>query len=213
MTRQVEIGYLLRRDEDLNHILANGIIEYKQKLFEANNITDNRVLSIKNDAVFVMSIPLSITKFDNIEFVLKNTYSSYLKLGNDIEVYFLSNIANGTMSLDIKGISDANLQLHYPCMIEVIANCMLYIEAGNINDGLMYIGSVYNDYIGKRLDPGFYRTFDYRSKFIINTHNSIFQLDNCTDIRTFDALDISCNLNILRELYGTMTNIYFQRNR
>ena len=48
MIRQVYIGKLQRDDKNIVSILKQGIIEAKKMLFEANNIEDYEVLSIKN---------------------------------------------------------------------------------------------------------------------------------------------------------------------
>ena len=54
MTRQVYVGKL-QRDKAIVDILKAGIIEAKKILFEANDIKDYEVLSIKNDAVFIIN--------------------------------------------------------------------------------------------------------------------------------------------------------------
>ena len=47
MYRQVYIGKMIRSNQNVQKVLSDGIIEYKQKFFEANNINDNNIISIK----------------------------------------------------------------------------------------------------------------------------------------------------------------------
>ena len=101
MYRQVYIGKMIKNNEQIQEVLNEGIIEYKQRFFEANGITDNNIVSIKNDAVFVLNAAPSILNFDNISFVHKNTYTSFMKL-NELEVYYGCDMNYEV--IDVKGI-------------------------------------------------------------------------------------------------------------
>ena len=209
--REIEIGYMLKYSDSLSDKLSEGIKSYRQKLFESNDLSDLDILAIKNDAVFVISKKLTHTRFGIVEFALKNTYSTFLKL-NNIEVYFKSDMVNETVQLEIKGISDDKLEMyHHQYMATIIADVLYYAEIGDINEGLTYISQKYNEYIERLLPVGFYRTFDPMSQYIFDINGGKYALDTC-DERSKPLLDISCNLNILRQLYGFLTNLYFQRN-
>lgn len=211
MTRQIEIGYMIRNNPEIQKILTDGIAKYRKLFFESNGIDDTDILSIKNDAVFVMKKTPSITKFGNVEFVNKNTYSSFIKI-NKKEVYFRSNVLTGEMNIDIKGISDLKLQYHQDYMLTVIADVMYYIETGNIKSGIDYIRDFYNAYIQRKINVGYYRNFDDESNFIIKAGVGIYSMEYC-NTSMINALDISCNLRIIQELYGILTNIYFNTKR
>ena len=212
MKRQIEIGYLIKYTEGLSDRLSNGIAMFREKLFEANDIQDYEVLSIKNDAVFVIGRKLNVTKFDNVEFVLKNHYTTYVRLDKHIEVYFESNTIDGTISLDIKGISDIKLELHHQYMATLIADILYYMETNNIADGLTYISDIYNKYIERQLPIGYYRNFNSDSDFILNVNGTLYSMDYC-EPDMFMSLDIGYNLSIIRTLYGYLSNIYMQQNR
>ena len=77
--RNETIGKIIRDDEELKQAILDGVIEAKRMFFEANNIQDDEVLSIKNDAVFIIDRAMKYTKFGNIEFVNKNSYTSFYK--------------------------------------------------------------------------------------------------------------------------------------
>lgn len=212
MERQIEIGYLIKNNSDAYKILADGIIGYKHMLFDANNIDDSRIISIKNDAIFIMGDRLSITSFTNqfntVEFALKNHYTSYYKLLN-LEFYFKSDIVSGNLTIDVKGLGD-KIDLHRN-FIGWIAEVISLVEVGDLEEALDDIQSFYNDYLNLNLDISYYRTLNSESMYLINTMTSSFmipQLDNSIDKK---ALDISYNLQIIRILYGYVSQIYLSR--
>lgn len=211
MQRQVEIGFLIKEDPDLYGKLSDGIKSYKKKLFDYNGIEDIDIISVKNDAVFIKDKMPDETKFDNVEFVLKNSYTSFVMLGRHYEVYFASDMVNNTASIDVKGINDIHLQSHHKYMASVIVNVLLSLECGDVNDALSYISEIYNLYIERKLDIGYYRTFDSESIFPIVANGSIYKLPYC-DPSNIGALDISYNLtNVIRKLYDYAIQIYFSR--
>lgn len=212
MSRQVEIGYLLKYNEGLSDKLSAGIELYRKKLFYSNNIEDMDVLSIKNDAVFIVDKILKNTVFGRVKFVLKNTYTTYVKLGDRLEVYFEYDSVTGNISLTIKGISDKKLELHRDYMASVIANTLYYIETGDLESGLTYITEIWNSYISYNLDIGFYRNFNSDSNYTIRVNNALYSIPFC-DKKDIQSLDISCNFNIIRDLYGNLIHIYFQKHK
>ena len=210
--RQVEIGYLLKYNAGLQDKLSDGIQHFRKLLFEENDLEDIDILAIKNDAVYVISKKLSNTKFDNVEFVLKNHYTTYVRLDKHIEIYFESNSIDRTISLDVKGISDNKLELHHQYMASLIADTLYYMETNNISDGLTYISDIYNQYIERQLPIGYYRNFNADSDYTINVNGTLYSMDYC-DPELFISLDIGYNLSIIRTLYGYLSNIYMQQNK
>lgn len=207
MQRQVTIGKMIRDDNVLYKELAAGIIEYKKKLFIANDIQEAEVMSIKNDAVFTTRI-LNITEFDNIKFVLKNSYTSFIKL-KSLEVYFRSDQINGIYVIDVKGIKDELLELHTP-MIYKICDILYLIESGDIVYAMQECNNFYTDYISRKLPVSFYRELTPDGKYHIDsmTHYYFVPEANQTDI---NKLDISYNASIIRQLYQYLCEMYFSR--
>ena len=213
MQRQVEIGYLIKYNEGLSDKLADGIASFRKKFFEANEIDDNDILSIKNDAIFLIDKNPSITEFGKVKFIKKNSYTSYMKLGKNIEVYFEHNSVDGTLSLDIKGISDENLEKHHQYMATFIADILYYIETGDISTALTYVSEFYNNYIEKKLHPGYYRNFNADSDYTIQANGINYSVVYCDTDTLFRSLNISVNLNIIRDINGYLTNMYFSNKR
>lgn len=213
MTRQVEVGYMIKNNKEVGDILSQGIAKYRKAFFNANNLLDNDILSIKNDAIFVMKKKPQITTFGNIEFVNKNNYSSFIKILRHKEIYFRSDMVNQSMVIDIKGISDENLEKHKDYMLRVIGDIIYFIEVGDIKSGLNYLKDFYNQYISRTLPIEYYRNFDEESKYVITVGTGCYKMDTCLNNKIKEVIDISCNVNVIRDLYGILINIYFSKNK
>lgn len=213
MKRQIEIGYLIKYNEGLGDRLANGIIQFKKKFFESNKIDDNSVLSIKNDAIFLIDIFPKITEFGRVHFINKNNYTSYIRLQKSIEIYFEYNTVDGTISLDIKGISDDNLEKHHKYMATFIAEVLFYIETGDISSALTYVSEFYNDYIDRKLPVGYYRNFDAMSNYTIFANGVRYDVSYCDSDIMLRSIDISTNLNVIRDINGYLTQMYFNNTK
>lgn len=209
MDRQVEIGYLQRYTDGLTDRLSEGIAEFREKFIRTNNLADNDILAIKNDALFIIDKIPKYTDFDNIHFIQKNKYSSYIKLMN-LEVYFASSVVNRNMTIDVKGISDMKLPLHENGMLSFIATVLFLVESGDLDSALSYFNEIYNDYLFRKLNIEYYREFNGRSQYLVTVNSNLYYIDQCKDSDK-NSLNISYNIFILRELYGILSTIQFQR--
>ena len=79
--RVIQVGKIQRDDKIFNEELNNGFEYMRRNLFLFNDIEDDDVLSVKKDAVFIIDKILLYTKFDELEFAQKNSYTSYHKFG------------------------------------------------------------------------------------------------------------------------------------
>ena len=209
MDRQIEIGYLQRNNPDATDKLSAGIMFFRNKFMEVNGLLPNDILAIKNDAIFVIDKIPKYTDFDNIHFIRKNMYSSFVKLIN-LEVYFKSDVINGYTIIDVKGISDDKLPLHEKGMISIIAEILFLVESGDLQSAISYLNTVYMQYLNRDLSINFYREFSNRSQFLIKVNSIMYYIDQCKESDKY-ALDISYNINVLRDLYGMLSTIQFQR--
>ena len=210
--REVEVGYLILNDQNVYNQLSEEVKKYRRLFMEQNELEDTDIISVKNDAIFTMK-RCANTKFADgiVQFIEKNKYSSFVKLGK-IEVYFYSDQVNQQVSLDVKGISDDNLKLHHKYMATLIADVVLYMEKGMIQDALTMVQEIFNDYVEHKLDIEWYREFNASSTFKVKANGSIYSLNHCSQ-GNIEMIDISCNLNIIRELYGHLTNMYLNSRR
>ena len=68
------------------------------------------------------------------------------------------------------------------------------------------------------LDVEYYRTFNADSKFVVRwksvTHTQLYAFDSISSARNnFESLDISFNMNLLREIFSFLSNIYFNKSK
>lgn len=206
--RQITIGIMQLENKKVQNILSSGIIEAKKQLFEANNIQDNDILSIKNDAVFIINKVLSNTRFGgNIEFKLKNTFTDFIHL-QGIEIYYGIDRVFKTETIEIKGLGK-NKYLHDNFMTDFIIYMITELESGNVESAISSFTDFYNDYINGELNIGYYREYNSTSMYsIINQPYKISNPGNDKYTKT-KVININYNLNILRQLFGYISEKYF----
>ena len=188
--RNIQIGLIQRRDRELAKQLANGFREYRKMFFEANEIDESNVISIKKDAVILVNSKINRTVFDKVQFRDKNRYSSYYFLqnkNNGIELYYnrRDNI------LDIKGIDDNDLYLHRS-MISFLKKVIKLNEVSN-SSAKRYLYDFADRYRKRKLNKTFYREFKPDGKFriYINLDTGSFLSDEIVD----DDILIDINYN------------------
>lgn len=207
--RQITIGLMELRDRNIIRLKHEGIIEAKKMLFEANNIEDRDVLTIKNDAVFVINKVLKNTVFENgyINFKLKNTFTDFVNLSG-IEIYYGCDRILDTENIQTKGLGK-NECLHRDFMIDFIVYIMNEIDTGSIEVAIASFNSFFLDYINGKLDIGYYREFNPASMYsILNSPYKVFMVDDDEYTKT-RVININYNMNILRELFGYISGKYF----
>ena len=211
MTRQVYVGKLCK-DVTISNILKAGIIEAKKMLFEANNIQDKDVLSIKNDAVFIINKKLINIEFGLIKFVEKNIYTSFYKI-NGIEYYYYYSNFTKEEYLDIKGISDEKIKLHEKYFLQIIKDVFYSIQINGPEISMRMLKDIYNEYISLSMPVEYYRTFDITSMFHMKftiCNNTGYNFNIVTESQK-NILDISNNLKILIDIQKILVSIYFNK--
>lgn len=209
MVRQVFVGKL-QKDKHVSDALKTGILEAKKILFEANDIKDYEVLSIKNDAIFLINRIPKIRDFGLIHFVPKNKYTGFYKVRN-FEFYYFYNKIDKEEYLHVKGLSDKVIELHKDHFYQFLKDLFYTIQCNGIDITIRMLKDFYMQYINLQLPVEYYRRFDVSNDYHLKVKTSIgtgFSLDNITE----DAkplLDISSNLNILLELQKILVNMYF----
>ena len=211
MTRQVYVGKLCK-DVSISNILKAGIIEAKKMLFEANNIQDRDILSIKNDAVFIINKKLANTEFGLIKFMKKNVYTSFYKI-NGIEYYYYYSNFTKEEYLDIKGISDEKIKLHENYFLQILKDLFYSIQINGPEISIRMLKDIYNEYISLNMPVECYRTFDivsmFHAKFFI-CNNTGYNIDSVVESQK-NMLDITNNLKILIDIQKILMSMYFNK--
>lgn len=152
--RNVKIGLLEKSNKKYSKAISEGLIKYRKLFFEANNIDENSVISIRRDAIFVANTRITKTQFDNIYFVPKNKYSSYYQL-NKCDFLF----SRRDDILHVKGINDNLLKLHEKYMLKFMKKLFALNEVSN-KAACNYLYEFADKYRKKKLPLEYYRELD-----------------------------------------------------
>lgn len=179
--RNIKIGLLQKDNPELKSILKNQFYKYRSEFIESNNIKDNNIITVKKDAFFLVNAKVTNTIFDNIEFRIKNSYSSYYRLDNFIEIFYNQR----DDKIDIKGFT--HVKEHEKYMIKFIKKIIKLNEISK-ESACRYLYKFANDYRKLKLPIGFYREFNEISQFRLKykfAANSIF-INNFEDKEEID---------------------------
>ena len=206
MDRQISIGYILQ-DEEVNKVFEDGLKEIRRKFIEYNDLNENDILSIKNDAIYVINKAAVHTKFKNVSFICKNVYTSYMKLGN-LEVYYGLEQMKDKEVIDVKGINESKLIYHKDYMLNMICDVLYYINIGNKEELGKYIHDLYTQYVYKQLPIEYYRTFDSMSMYNIMVNGFRYGLNHLSPTpENYNILDISYNAKIFSTIYSIIKSL------
>ena len=189
--REIAVGLILRDNPGYSEKQKLGFIAARKLFFTQNEILDEEVVAIKRDAIFVMRYVNNEQVTDNIDFRMKNVYSSFINLGKNIEIYY------NQEGLDIKGIDDEIYkERHSEYFGMFLYSLIRRIESSERNSYLTYLRMMFDMYKHRQLDSGYYREFNAKSQF----HYLDGSYANEEYIEDLNAVDISCNLNIILKL-------------
>lgn len=201
--RTILIGKLLISNKGLATELMNSFIIARKYFIEENQVSDDDILTIKKDAIFLVNKSVAKTSFRSfIKFKLKNIYTSYCYLNNKYELYYDFKKNN----MVIKGLD--NKFLNHPLLLE-IKKMMRMIEINKDKNSIYRILSdlAYN-YKTLNLNYEFYKEINEENLFRLKNN---YQLNsNCcyTDyigMNEIDMIDISYNyINFLLPFITTV---------
>ena len=204
--REVDIGYMIQSDPSLYNQIQEVIKEAKRQFVSKNNINLQQILRIANDSIYIISPYKTLDTTVNIngvaiEFVCKNHFNSYMKLCDSI-LFFLDS-SGDYWNLDIKGINKNKIEYHQE-LLSMICNIVDARINGGKESAIYQLVALQKEYVNFSLPESCYRELNAESGFRINNtidHQSyilsyIYGLDNMRNI------DISYNLNILRNIYS-----------
>lgn len=206
LDREIYVSNKIKTEgRSVHEIIKSGIIEAKRKLFSSNNIQDNEIIRIANDAVYIMrNYALAYTRFGNVEFKRKHSYSTFLRVGGLVILF--SNFM-GEINVDIIGLGKEQMKLHENYMITFIGSLLYLVETSTIDQVMDFYLYFYNKYLQKKLDIGFYREFNEISMFTTKSPTDGNKY-GVSHIDSIDEIDIGYNAGFLRELYGTIIGPY-----
>lgn len=204
--RQITIGKMLREDKGLVTALKEGLIEYKNLFYDANNIQDENIVSIHNDAIFISGIIPKVTKFGNVEFMYKNTFTSFYKICG-LEFYYFLDVFTDNECIEVKGITDDKLRFHKDYFLEFLMTIFATMQTEPIEESVFMIKKFTEKYLRRELNIEYYREFNSNSKFKFGEQ----WLSDGADQKYVSEVNIVTNLQLLRELNRIVSEIYFSK--
>lgn len=166
--REVTVGKMIKRNKEIWKIISDGIRHAKEKLFRANQIQDDEVLTIKNDAVFIIGRKLKKTTFGPIEFRMKNHYSVFQQFGK-LEFYY-----DGKRDvLDIKGLNDQIMKEpdHQNGMLKFLRAFFKIVGREDPHEIRQFLIQFVHDYKHKKLSHCYYRELNQ-----LNIYRTIYEI-------------------------------------
>lgn len=218
--REEYIGKMAKNNKEIKlaSIIIDTIKEARRLFIETNGLSESSILSIKNDALYIINDIPTYTDFGNMHFILKNVYTSYyhIQIPRGLEMYYSLDRVNNLEKLDIKGISDGNLEVyHEPFMVDFLKTLFYSIETDPIKDSIELIKAFYTKYINRDLDIEYYRQFGPKSMFDTLFNSPVLKSRYLVNnpLSNQSNLVIDYNASIIRELYKIVCNIYFNETR
>lgn len=211
--REIQIGLMLRNNPDISKSLSKGF-EYARKLFlESNNIEDSDILYIDKDSITLIGKLVKNERVsENLNFRLKNQYTSYYSLFGIDLLYYNDNIVEYCR---FKYVNDEKIKkLHMDYMVDILLSLAYSAQNDSILDTIHLLKNIYHTYINRKFRLPYYREFNNQShyRFIKNEFSSysVAELSMYTDL---NLLDINYNASLLRLLYKYYTRMYFMNNK
>ena len=158
--RNVAVGKIRGKDKVFSSIFSEKFTEMRQLFISTNSLKDDDIICVKNDAIYTIGT-CQYTSFNGIEFVLKNSYSSYIRFteNSDIEIFYRNN------SSDVKGINESNINKHRLYIMEYINKTISMIESKN-QSVKRHTRLFVDKYKTLKMDEGYYLEFNNMSQTI-----------------------------------------------
>lgn len=192
--REVVIGLLKRDDKEYAEAEKQGFIAARKMFMEQNELDESDIIAIKRDAFFVLRYVEHEKVSSNINFRLKNVYSSFLSLkshSNTIDIFY------NRERNDVKGIDDDVYNTYHAEYIgNFIHEVIRRVEEGDRLEVNEYIMNFWDRYKWRELDSGYYREFNPRSDF----HYLDGLYANEEYRQNLAELDISHNVEVITSL-------------
>lgn len=193
LERERAVGKMIAQDKQIGESIKKQIRRARESLFRSNLIQDDDVLSIKNDAVFVIGRSLANTKFGEMNFKQKNQYAAFVQF-EGLELYY--NRRHKTV--DIKGVADTVLSEpdHKKGILTFLEKVLEYLVMDRRDALRKYLIEFTHLYKARELPVQFYRELNsfniYRTKYELSGYS--FNLLVC-DQEDAKTLNVQYNYN------------------
>lgn len=198
----IQIGRIQRDNESFAKDLSNAFRDMRRIFFIENNIDENSVVSIRKDAIFLINKQCTETTFKNIEFVLKNRFTSFHTFGK-YEFYY----RNRGNILAVKGISDDKLIDHNRYMLSFLKDIFNLLETSDnqrIVDKIKRFASLYKQ---GELDYRYYRKLSSTSMYDLSYKDA--DSASFESVEPLKGFNINKNFNYINYIHRLIQRYFF----
>lgn len=168
LDRNVYIGRKLINKPEWNKVLIDGFKYIIKRLIEIYNIPDDKILSIKKDAIFLIDTFLgSNLQIEYMELKLENTYTSYYYI-KEIEAEFYYN----KYKLDVKNINKEVVEWHKDYFLKDLMNIFEIVEKNNYDLLIKKLKRYRKQYVERELPIEHYRELNRDNMYRIDIFNN-----------------------------------------
>ena len=198
LQKNITVGKILQKNPEWNKVMMEEFIAIRKYFMEINELTDDDILSIKKDAIFIIGKRVRNLKLtENYEFKEKNTYDTYLSIMNK---EFYVSIDKG--EYDVKGFSKKVLSLQEDYFIDFIITALV-LDREDIFAKHEHIKIFRTKFLNFELEPQFY--------IDLNEGGYIYKYSETSSVKTitpFPPLDLSkCDITTNYKFLFELINI------
>lgn len=155
LEKNITVGKILQNNPEWNKIMMDEFVKIRYYFMLWNNLTDDDILSIKKDAIFIINKKVNKLKLsNNYEFKAKGHYDTYLNLrGKE----FYVNIEDS--SYDVKGFSKDVLKVQSEYFIEFILTALV-LDKNDRFELFEHMKEFREQFLTFKLEPNYYFDLD-----------------------------------------------------
>lgn len=188
--RNVYVG-ILQKDKKFAKDLSNAFKSMRKEFFYANKLSDDNVLSIKKDAIFVIGKRCKHLFFgDSVKFEEKNVYTSFHRL-NNLEFYYSAS----SKKIDVKGINDDSLPDH-KYFLNILKRLFQLLDEDRHDDYIKFLRQFVLDYRNRNLSYEYYKELRSNGGYTLDSRSvnntGFYEIDKL-DETIHDRLNINYN--------------------
>ena len=220
-SREIYIGKMIAesKDKTIDHSIKMGIQEAKREFIDLNKISEDSIVRIANDALYViMDYPAKHTNIivnhntddRTVEFVQKNCYDGYVHFSNGVWIFYTV-LPDGNLDVDVIGLG--NYAVAHSYMINMISTILYYLHNMQYDFAITKLSEIIEMYLNQEFPVETYREFNplgiFRLKRGTNNSGEYYALypTNIPENTPVEQLDASYNYAILRELYSMVLSL------
>lgn len=149
--RVVRIGLIQKEDKAFSESLLSGIRNIRQKFITTNELSEDDIISLHSDAIFMRTKRKVITNIEGVEFSKKGEWSSFIRYKN-IDMYYANDyIKYQNINKDMLMEQTLGMNLHLKKIFKMIED---YDE-----EIFTYLRKFQTKYLQDKLPQQFYVPF------------------------------------------------------